>query len=305
MAALRSAFEGAWGGDSTRSASSAGSWGSEDEANKRIRIVGFPDFPEGDLPASEISRISSCTLEERPKRQSSLAQQLNLYAFEQQPPKLRLINTKTPAKGRNRAGAQWAPGARPTAAALQPAAANSSRLGNLFGPEIPQTIPSGPGLCEMRRGSSGSSAVKIPIGLTKAYTAPEPLPELPEELVKLLAASGPKASTPEPGPARVLNGAGSKRYSPSSPATAQVAERAATAQVAALREALRHEQEEVARLRREVAKLTTKYGSADTPMAAPVTPDAADKAQNEATAMELSPARTLPIDDGFATHWRA
>lgn len=168
MAALRSAFEGAWGGDSTRSASSTGSWGSEDESTKRVRVVGFPDFPEGDLPASEISRISSCTLEERPKRQSSLAQQLNLYAFEQQPPKLRLINTKTPAKGRNRAGAQWAPGARPTPAAVQPVAGNPSRFGNQFGHEVPQTLPTGGGLCELRRGSSGSCAVNIPQGLVTA-----------------------------------------------------------------------------------------------------------------------------------------
>lgn len=108
----------------------------------------------------------------------------------------------------------------------------------------------------------------------------------------MLAASGPKAPTPEPASGRVLNGTGSKRYSPPSPTAAQVA---------ALREALRHEQEEVARLRREVAKLTTKEGSADTPMAAPVTPDAADKAQNEATAMDLSPVRTSPFG-GFPAH---
>ena len=163
MAAFRSAFEGAWPGDSTGSTSSAGSY-SEDEGSKRLRVVGFPDFPEAELGPSEISRFSSCTLEERPKRQSSLAQQLNLYAFEQQTPKLRLINTKTTGNRRNRSGASGGPSTRAASGVLQPAASNPSRPSNPMEREVPGTLPTGNGLPDLRRGSSGSCAVNIPIG---------------------------------------------------------------------------------------------------------------------------------------------
>ena len=118
----------------------------------------------------------------------------------------------------------------------------------------------------------------------------------------MLAISGPKATTPEPAATRG-NLATLSRQSPVSPAAA--------AQVAALRDALRHEQDEVARLRREVAKLTTQHErpavemiSVDTPMAAPVTPDAAEKGPSGSSAMEISPVRTSPFD-GFAAHWGA
>lgn len=340
---MRSAFE-SWPGGSPRS-SSAGDGSSyagyedDDSTTKRVRVVGFPESPNFKLQPNELSRFASCTLDERPKRQSSLAQQLALEAFEQeQKPKLRAINTKAKALNIRTRRASTPPASVGAAGgnghghhhnSVQSDGQQSDN--NRISFEFPSTLPSGRGgalLNQLNRGNlSGSEAVAIPQGLTKAFTAPQPLPELSElspSLVAILegASSGggglkpTTTTTPTRGgggaahkstsASRLLPSPVSNQHSPPAPlpphssssstaiATAALynftshtaAERGALAQVAGLREALRQQQEEVARLQLELAKLAMhqqasrqqRSNSADVQMT-PVTPDAADEHQ--------------------------
>jgi hypothetical protein len=342
---MRSAFE-SWPASSPRSlASHSSSAGYEDdEATKRVRVVGFPESSDFKFQSNELSRFASCTLDERPKRQSSLAQQLALDAFEQeQKPKLRAINTK--AKGLNfrsrRASTPPAGVGAGTAASATnhnvpvQSGHHSDDGNNRISFEFPSTLPSGQGSAsfmtthhhQLHRGnSSGSEAMAIPQGLTKAYTAPQPLPELSELSPSLVAiiegsnsskgagktsASSTTTPTAKGGKARRTNAAttaasrllpspASNQHSPPHASTSAsslaaaaatpynyspqaAAEKGALAQVAGLKEALRQQQEEVARLQLELAKLAMQQqmsrqrsGSADFQMT-PVTPDAGDE----------------------------
>jgi hypothetical protein len=349
---MRSAFE-SWPAGSPSSRSSSGVSYDDDDATKRVRtrVVGFPESPPNfKSEANELSRFASCTLDERPKRQSSLAQQLALEAFEQeQKPRLRAINTKT--KNLN---IRTRRASTPPAGGGHGQQQHSNRNitvqsgpdsdNNRISFEFPSTLPSGQGGTYMQHHTSnhhynnhhhqlqlqrsGSEAMAIPQGLTKAYTAPQPLPELSELSPSLMAiiqgsSSGnptagttatvttPTRSTRNQGrvgsrlkpvttsASRLLPSPASSQHSPpaplpphrasSSPFSAIAAispqaaiERGALAQVAGLKEALRQQQEEVARLQLELAKLAMQQqsrqrsGSADVQMT-PVTPDAADE----------------------------
>lgn len=305
---MRSAFEG----HSAQSTSSAGSWASEDDGGARRRVVGFPEAgPE---------RAASCTAlldrPDRPKRQSSLAQQLAIAAFEAEKPKLRAINVKAPLRGGTRRLMTL-----PEPSAVSRAADPSDPVYTGTG-----TLPSGGGGLALaaagRRGSGsvGSVAVAIPQGLTKAWTTPEPLPEISPSLRKLLtdegaaATSTPPARRPRAPPPPALTprqhaaspAASSARESPGHQAAA---ERGALAQVTALREALAAEQAEVARLRREMAKMAQQQGassharsrdSAGDVAMVPMTPDAPEEA---GAGDAPSPAPLMSAFEGFAGGW--
>jgi len=334
---MRSAFE-SWPAGSLRSSSGgdgSSSAGCEDDdsTTKRVRVVGFPESPNIDLEPNELSKFASCTLDERPKRQSSLAQQIALDEFEQeQKPKLRAINTKAkPLNSRTRTRKASTPPARDSAGGghgrhrniIQSDGQDNHKDRTSF--EFPSTLPSGQGGTFMNQQlNHGSEAMAIPQGLTKAYTAPQPLPEISELSPSLMAiiqgpnsggfkpatattstrggggaARGTSASKLVPSPASNQHSppsALSSHFSPSSSATtaaaapynftthtAAAAERGALAQVAGLREALRQQQEEVARLQLELAKLAMQQqasrqrsNSAEFQMT-PETPDAADE----------------------------
>jgi len=299
---MRSAFE-SWPAGSPRSSSagdgsSSAGYEDDDSTTKRVRVVGFPESPNFNLHPKELSRFASCSLDERPKRQSSLAQQIALEAFEQeQKPKLRAINTKpkTPHVRTRRAstppagiGAGGGHGHRQSTVQRN----GQDNASNRISFEFPSTLPSGQGGAFMNR---GSEAMAIPQGLTKAYTAPQPLPEISELSPSLMAiiqgtSSGgfkpTTTTTSTRGAARgsstsvskLLPSPASNQHSPpaalhshfssSSSSTAAAAaaapynftphaaaERGALAQVAGLREALRQQQEEVVRLQLELAKL--------------------------------------------------
>jgi hypothetical protein len=308
-----------------------------------VRVVGFPESPNFKLEPHELSRFASCSLDERPKRQSSLAQQLALEAFEQeQKPKLRAINTKsktlnirttrrasTPPAGLGASTTDHSHSHNNITVQNGPDSANDNRISF----EFPSTLPSGAAqythLNLHRAGSSaGSEAMAIPQGLTKAYTAPQPLPELSElspSLVAIIEGSnnsgivvgnptktttpnrrsgGGKNTTTNSAAARLLPSPASNHHSPPGPSSSSssvaaaaaaaaavpytfsphiAAERGAQAQVAGLREALRQQQEEVARLQLELAKLAMQQqssrqrsSSSDVHMT-PATPDAPDE----------------------------
>ena len=258
---MRSAFEAAPAFNSGRSTASRSSSAEEGEGPRPPRVVGFPEAPGGAGPAPSISREQSCELSERPRRQSSLGQQLLLQSFERQKPfKLPTINTKAPARRttpRSRlnttaagAGQQAAGpgGPQPPPADLQQ---RYSEPAEMDAPTFafPGTLPS----AGLHPRSFGSDAVAIP-SLTRAYTAPEPLPELSPTLAQRLIDSeggfNSHRSSPRVGP--VLAPAPSPT---AAAAAAAMGGTSASGQVAALREALRREQEEVSRLRREMSQL--------------------------------------------------
>ena len=289
---FRSAFE-AWPGDSANSTGSGGSWGSEqDEGGKHVRVVGFNASAS---PDSLLAKNRSASLMEPMKRTSSLAQQLALSDFEQlEKPKLRAINTKPSLGGRPR---------RMRSVSYVP-------LG------VPGTLPSKTNgasnlqSSNSRRSTWSSTAPTAIPPLTKAWTSPDPLPEISESLRNLLAIENPldltAAAVVAPASSNrnlqsnltptataatatlataTMARSGTSSTQPSPPPHSGVSpatEKTALSKVAVLREALRQEQDEVSRLRRELARLsaataaatTTKKSAIQDVSIAPVTPDA-------------------------------
>ena len=165
MTAFKSAFEGAWPSENnTPSAVSEVSSVSDEDGTRTTRIVGFQTEVSSDKkgkPNEEITRFASCTLDERPTRQSSLARQLSVHTYEPEKPKLRTINVKAPG-GRGR-------GRRSTPTSSQPTFSGIDEKQDFtdgnepFG--FPQTLPSSGRAFNLRRENSlNTDAVDIPRG---------------------------------------------------------------------------------------------------------------------------------------------
>jgi len=317
MSHVKFAFEGGWPSGSHRSTSSAASTGSEVEGRQYglagvKRIVGFAENgPEGCDRVNDRDHHGGVggALEERASRQSSLGKQLLLYSFEQeQKPKLPTINTKGGLRLRER---------RNASSIRSSSSSNHNHNHNhAHGPGQPPPLPTAVP-------HRGSGAVDIPERMVKAYTAPEQMPELSPSLQRLLTTnteimplrrhteierknSHPSFVQPQPSETPLNLDVTTPHARSTSSTVNTTNEENVSGQVAALRMALFKEQEEVLKLRRELAQLKTELlmarSSSDRLHAmAPVTPDAlghSNEMQNENGGAGRSNGWTSPFD-GF------
>jgi len=249
--------------------------GMESESQKLSRVVGFPDT----IAPAQSSPEARCEIA---RRQSNLGQQLLLQNLERQKPKLPIINTRAPQRGRPRPSRLISSGGQQHnhQADFHTSFTEPTTESN---PAITSgTLPSVGGHLTRRGWSIESEAVTIP-PMGRAFTAPELLPELSPAVAQRLISEkthshthsprdfGASVATPSTSPPShpMCGGRGARPAS-------------ASAQVAVLREALRREQDEVARLRHEMSKLKAERGhfrssSAGNDKEGPVTPGASSE----------------------------